>query len=669
MELTDIKGVGAKTLEKLNELGIGSMQELLDYLPSHYIDFTKYDDVRNIEEGKYSFLRIRVNKVGSLRIAKRNLKFFKAEGSIEDLVRVELVWFNQPYMRTRLENGEVYAMWGKISRTDKGIFEMINPNFELESEAKKLTGIMPIYRTKGLISQSTFHSIEKCAAERFNVDNIMKKETEKKFSLMSFDDVYKKIHSPSTLKDAIFAEDRLAVNNCVERILAFKLIRELASSDKVNKFSKDISVIEKVISSLPFKLSHTQEKAVMDIIGDMKSKDHMNRILLGDVGTGKTIVAFVTMYYAVMNGYQCSMMAPTEILSFQHYRSAVEILAPFGIRLALLNASMPKKEREEIITKVNNGNIDILIGTHSLLSENVAFSNLGYVVIDELHKFGVRQKGKLEDKMKEIDSLVMSATPIPRSVALIYYGDLDVSKLEKRYSSDNIKTYIVRDEKMSGMYAHIAKGVSEGKQAYIVCPLVEDDEGNETYSAKELYTYLRDEVYKNFNVGLVYGKMKEEEKSRVMNAFRDGEIDILVATTVIEVGIDVKNASLMLIMNANRFGLATLHQLRGRIGRDGSASECFLHVSGDAPVERLNVMKNSSDGFEIAEYDLDKRGCGDYLGVSQSGGSKYTFIINKKVIALSKAIVEDMYATYEQVELRNERIAYLADSMINITAN
>ncbi len=669
MELTDIKGVGAKTLEKLGELGVLSAQDLIDYLPSHYIDFTKYDGVTDIEEGKYAFLRIRVNRVGSLRIAKRNLKFFKAEGSIEDSVRIELVWFNQPYMRARLENGEVYAMWGKLSRTDKGIFEMINPNFELESEARKLKGIMPIYRTKGLISQSVFRGIVKNAAENVTVECIVKRETERKFSLMPFSEVYRKIHAPDTLKDAIIAEDRLAVNNCVERILAFKLARELTSCDKRNKFIEDGSVTENVVSTLPFELSPTQRKAIDDIICDMKSARHMNRILLGDVGTGKTIVAFVTMYYAVMNGYQCSMMAPTEILSRQHYASAMKILAPLGVKVALLNASMTKKEREEIITKVNNGKIDILIGTHSLLSEEVTFCNLGYVVIDELHKFGVKQKGKLEDKMNETDSLVMSATPIPRSVALMYYGDLDVSKLEKRHSSSNVKTYIVRDDKTNGMYSHIAKCVRDGRQAYIVCPLVEDDEGNEIYSAKELYTYLRDSVYSDLKVGLVYGKMKEEEKSRTMDAFARGDIDVLVATTVIEVGIDVKNATEMIIMNANRFGLATLHQLRGRIGRDGSEAECFLHVAGDAPTERLGVLKNSSDGFEIAEYDLDKRGCGDYLGVNQSGGSKYTFIINKKVIALSKAVVESMIETYERSELTGERISRIAGELVNITAN
>lgn len=271
--------------------------------------------------------------------------------------------------------------------------------------------------------------------------------------------------------------------------------------------------------------------------------------------------------------------------------------------------------------------------------------------------------------MNETDSLVMSATPIPRSVALMYYGDLDVSKLEKRHSSSNVKTYIVRDDKTNGMYSHIAKCVRDGRQAYIVCPLVEDDEGNEIYSAKELYTYLRDSVYSDLRVGLVYGKMKEEEKSRTMDAFARGDIDVLVATTVIEVGIDVKNATEMIIMNANRFGLATLHQLRGRIGRDGSEAECFLHVAGDAPTERLGVLKNSSDGFEIAEYDLDKRGCGDYLGVNQSGGSKYTFIINKKVIALSKAVVESMIETYERSELTGERISRIAGELVNITAN
>lgn len=668
MDLKDIKGVGDKIETKLNELGIFSIDDLMNFLPSHYIDLSSYDDINNVEIGEYALLRVTVTSIGSLSKTRKNLNYFKVIGESGNQ-KIELVWFNQPYLYSKLELGAEYTVWGKLTLNKFNGYEMINANFENSTEIKKLHGIVPIYRLKGIISQTIFSKIVKNALQFYKRESVIRREFELKYELMNINRIYYDIHCPDKIKDAIIAQDRLAIDDCVDRITAFRYLKDINSRSKMAKFMLDKNVIDDFIRELPFVLSDSQIKSVDEVISDMRSEHNMNRILLGDVGSGKTIVAFITMYYAVKCGYQCALMVPTEILSVQHYNNAKMLFDKFGINVKLLNASMTKREKAEIINEVNNGKIHIVIGTHSLLNEDIVFEKLGYVVIDELHKFGVRQKGVLEDKMKNIDSLVMSATPIPRSVALIYYGDLSISKLDKRYGVDNIKTYLFSDNKLSGMYDYIKKNVDNGKQCYIVCPLVEDDDGNEMFSAKDLYKELSEGVFSKYRLGLIYGKMKDVEKSIIMREFRDGKIDILVATTVIEVGIDVKNANQMVIFNASRFGLASLHQLRGRIGRDGAKAECFLHYRQGSNNDRLKIMCNCSDGYDIAEYDLDTRGCGDYLGTNQSGGSKYTFTINKRVISLSRTIADEIMNKYSISEMINPRIESLVSEMSHLTIN
>ena len=667
MELSDIKGVGDKTVQKLNKLDIFTVDDLVNYLPSHYIDLSHYDNIEDVEEGNYALLKVTITNVGRVT-RKKNLHFFNARGLSND-IKISFVWFNQVYYHDQLVGGEEYTMWGKLMLDKYGGYEMVNPNFEMSDNVKKLTGIVPIYRTRGLIANTTLSNILKNTVIQYEPYSFIDSVTEKRYHLPNMRSVYYGVHAPRSMSEAVIAQDRLAIEDCANKIVAYRKINASDSTSKAMKFTQDASIISYILDILPFTLSPSQVSSIDEILSDMKSEKHMNRILLGDVGSGKTVVAFVTMYYAVRCGCQCAMMAPTEILSVQHYNGAKAIFDRLGVRVELLNASTPTKERRTIIAKLNNGDIDIIIGTHSLLGEDIMFDNLGYVVIDELHKFGVKQKGKLEDKMRDIDSLVMSATPIPRSVALIYYGDLKVSKLDKRYRTDTIKTYTLGDARLDGMYKYIVDNVNRGKQAYIVCPLVEDADGNEMFSAKKLYAELTQGALKDVRVGLVYGKMKESEKSRVMIDFGNSDIDVLIATTVIEVGIDVKNANIMLILNANKFGLATLHQLRGRIGRDGSRAECFMHTSNNAGLDRLNVMKMYNDGYDIAEADLDKRGCGDYLGISQSGGNKYTFMINKRIISLSKTIVDDILSEHNIYEINSPKIDALLDELTNITIN
>ena len=668
MTLEDVKGVGAKTREKLNSLGIYEVSDLVNYLPSHYIDLSSSDHIKDVEIGSYALLKVVITCVGAIVRKKKNIQFFKATG-VSDDEKIDFIWFNQTYYHEKLIVGDEFVIWGKLERSTYGGYEMINPNFERADDVKKLKGILPIYRTKGYIPQTTFHNIIKNAISNYEVDSFVDGLTERKFHLPSIQQVFKNIHTPNNMTEAVIAQDRLAIEDCIDKILAFKKLKASNEHIKHTKFMLDTDIIEDIIAKLPFELSMSQATAIEEILRDLTSNEHMNRILLGDVGSGKTIVAFVTMFYAVKCGLQCAMMAPTEILSCQHYNGAVDLFSRLGIRVELLNSSTKSAKRKDIISRLLNHEIDILIGTHSLLNDNIEFANLGYVVIDELHKFGVKQKGKLEDKMQEIDSLVMSATPIPRSVALMYYGDLSMSKLDKRYGTDTIKTYLLGDNKLNGMYNYILNNVKKGKQAYIVCPLVEDDEGNETYSAKQLHKELTTGIFSSIRVGLLYGKMKEDDKTRIMESFRDGKIDVLIATTVIEVGIDVKNANMMLIMNANRFGLATLHQLRGRIGRDGNTAECFLHSGNNASQDRLNIMKDFNDGYDIAEADLDKRGCGDYLGTSQSGGNKFTFMINKRIISLSKTIVDELLTKKSINEFSSERLDRLIAELTNITIN
>lgn len=660
MDLLKLKGVGEKTLQKLNKLGITDERSLLDFLPKSYWDMTKEGDLATAEHGEYVLLKGELAKLTKVAKVRAGLNFFRAELSVKDR-NVKLVWFNAPYLRSNLEEGVRYTVWGKLSKKD-GKCELINPGFECEG-GDRLSGIVPIYATRGLIQQSVMRKITADAVEKCKVAPLMESE-----ELMPLSDAYKYAHVPVDKKTAFIARRRLALEELTARLAAYRIVKEGESGRKIRAYIADKHVMDDLVGSLPFKLSESQMNAVDDVMDDLKNGKRMNRMLLGDVGCGKTIVALITMAYAVRSGYQAVLMAPTEILARQHFENAVKLLSPFGIKCSYLTGSVSAAEKRNIYKDIKSGNADVVIGTHAVISDKVEFYNLGYIVIDELHKFGVRQKSMLENKSKAVDVAVMSATPIPRVLALGEYGDIDVSAIESRKTIDEYpKTYVVPRQKEKAMFEFVKERVSKGEQAYIVCPLVEDSEGLEVSSAKTVYEELKEDVFSDLSVGLVYGDMRDEEKEKAMRAFYDGEYNVLVATSVVEVGIDSKDATIICIMNADRFGLASLHQLRGRVGRrSGQISYCFLHTLKEEESERLKILCDNADGFTIAEEDARIRGYGDFLGLRQSGGVGGA-LIDKALLKKCRWYLEKLFEPENRAKLENPRIKEFLNKAKNIS--
>ncbi len=660
MDLIKLKGVGAKTLEKLAKLGITDERSLLDFLPKSYWDMTKEGDLSSAEHGEYILLKGKLTKLTKVARVRAGLNFFRAELYAQNAT-VRLVWFNAPYLRANLSEGKSYTVWGKISKKD-GRTELVNPGFEPE-DGDRLSGIVPIYATRGLIQQSVMRKITADAVEKCSVLPLLESD-----DLMPLADAYRYAHVPIDKRTAYIARRRLALEELTARLCAYRIAKSGSEGRKIRVYKGGFQDMDDIVSSLPYTLSESQRKAVMDVMDDLKSRKRMNRMLLGDVGCGKTVVALITMAYAVRSGYQTAMMAPTEILARQHYDNAVKLLSPFGIRCAYLAGSLSAAEKKSIYNDIKRGAVDVVIGTHAVISDKVEFSDLGYIVIDELHKFGVRQKSHLENKALSVDVAIMSATPIPRVLALGEYGDIDVSAIESRKTMDEYpKTFVVPAEKEKAMLGFVRERCLKGEQAYIVCPLVEDSEGLEVSSAKSVYADLKDGIFSDLSVGLVYGGMKDEAKEKVMKAFYGGEYNVLVATSVVEVGIDSKDATVICVMNADRFGLASLHQLRGRVGRrSGQTSYCFLHTLKADECGRLKILADNFDGFAIAEEDARLRGYGDFLGFRQSGGSGGV-LIDKSLLARSRRYLDKLFEPENREKLDHPRIKEFLNKAKNIS--
>lgn len=660
MKLTELKGVGEKTLQKLAKLGINDERSLLDFLPKSYWDMTKEGDLSTAEHGEYVLLKGELTKLTKLARVRAGLNFFRAELATVN-ANARLVWFNAPYLRANLEEGRRYTVWGKVSKKD-GRAEIINPGFEPE-EGDRLSGIVPIYATRGLIQQSVMRKITADAVEKCRVEPLLESN-----DLMPLEDAYRYAHVPIDKRTAYIGRRRLALEELTAKLCAYRLAKEGEEGRKTRVYKADPHIMDDLVASLPFELSKSQQSAIRNVMDDLRNCKRMNRMLLGDVGCGKTIVALITMAYAVRCGYQAALMAPTEILAKQHYDNAVRLLSPFGIKCAFLAGSLTQSEKKSIYIDTKKGGVDIVIGTHAVISDKVEFSDLGYIVIDELHKFGVKQKSLLENKALSVDVAIMSATPIPRVLALGEYGDIDVSAIESRKTIEEYpKTYVVPAEKEKAMFGFVKEHCLNGEQAYIVCPLVEDSEGLEVSSAKSVYEDLKDGVFSDLSVGLVYGGMKDEAKEKVMEAFYAGEYNVLVATSVVEVGIDSKDATVICVMNADRFGLASLHQLRGRVGRrSGQTSYCFLHTLKSDECERLKVLCDNSDGFAIAEEDARIRGYGDFLGFRQSGGAGGV-LIDKKLLERSRSYLDNLFRPENREKLENPRIKEFLNKAKNIS--
>lgn len=622
-EVQYVKGVGPSKKTLLNKLGIYTLEDLITYYPRTYEDRSKPTKIAYLEDGQESLIEaIATSRVAEIRTRNKRVVLYKL------IVRDEtgnctITWYNQKYIKNRIIPGNIYKFYGKVKKIQNRI-EMMSPVFDVQENNKNTGKIIPIYPLTYNLSQNNLRQIIEngLSAINENLEETLPKYIINEYKLMDINSAIKKIHFPDNFEEFKIARKRLVFEELLNMQLALLMFKNRYSKkDKGIQFSKDVKMSD-VINSLPFKLTKAQLRVLEEIDNDMESDKAMNRLLQGDVGSGKTAVSIVSAYKAVKSGYQVAIMAPTAILATQHLEGFKQILEQFNIRCELLISSVTKKKKEEILEKLSNGDIDIIIGTHALLEENVVFKNLGLVVTDEQHRFGVKQRTTIAEKGKNPDVLVMTATPIPRTLALILYGDLDISIIDELPPNrKKIDTFAVTKSMEPRINNFIKKQIEEGRQAYIVCPLVEENEEMDLQSVIELAERYKEETFKEYRVEYLHGKMKNKEKDEIMEKFKNGDIDILISTTVIEVGVNVPNASIMVVENAERFGLAQLHQLRGRVGRGEYQSYCILKYQGNNEVirKRMQVMTQTNDGFIISEKDLELRGSGEFFGTKQHG--------------------------------------------------
>jgi len=617
-----IKGVGPTKVKLLNNLGIYTLEDLITYYPRDYEDRGKPRKIEDLQDGEEALIKaIPASRFHVINV-KRNMKICKL------LVRdetgtMEIVWYNQQYLKDKFIGGKCYSFYGKVSKKT-GTVTMNSPVFDSENESKNTGKIIPIYPLTYKLSQNVLRQIIENGLKMVNgqIEEIIPDKILKEYKLIGVNEATNKIHFPKDFEEFKQARQRLAFEELLTmQLLLNNLKNKTIESHNGIQFDENVKMSD-IINSLPFRLTKAQLRVLEEIDKDMESNKIMNRLLQGDVGSGKTIVAIISAYKAVKSGYQMAIMAPTSILATQHLQSFTQILEPFGIKCELLISNMTKKKKEEVIEKLEKGEIDVLVGTHSILEENIVFKNLGLVVTDEQHRFGVNQRSVISAKGKNVDTLVMTATPIPRTLGLILYGDLDISSIDELPPDrKKIETYAVTKGMEERINNFIKKQINEGRQCYIVCPLVEENEEINAKSVMEMVEIYKNQVFTEFRVEYMYGKMKQKEKDQIMQEFKDGKIDILISTTVIEVGVNVPNASIMVIQNAERFGLATLHQLRGRVGRGEYQSYCILKYQGHSNtiLQRMKVMQDTNDGFVISEKDLELRGTGDFFGTKQHG--------------------------------------------------
>ena len=616
-----VKGVGPNRVKLLNKLNIYTLKDLITYFPRNHEDRSIAKKIAECADGETVLIKATaLTKITEIRT--RRLSIYRLVVNDESSSCV-ITWFNQKYLKDKFKVGETYTFFGKIENKG-GTFEMKSPVFDEDGVDKNTGKIVPIYPLTYNLSQNILRKIIESGIDEVygNLEESIPDYILQKYKLLGINEAYKNIHFPSSNSDFIRAKNRLVFEELLALQLAlFRLKEGQKFDEKGIKFDSNIKM-QDVIETLPFTLTNAQKRVLNEIDKDMEKDTAMNRLLQGDVGSGKTVVSIVAAYKAVKSGYQAAIMAPTAILADQHLKNFTKMLEPFGIKCELLVSSVTKKNKELILERLKNGEIDILIGTHALLEDNVVFKNLGLVVTDEQHRFGVKQRATIVAKGNNPDVIVMSATPIPRTLALILYGDLDISVIDELPPNrKKIETYAVGKDMEERIIAFVKKLIGEGRQAYIVCPLVEDSDDMDLKSVTALAEKYKTEVFSEYRVEYLHGKMKAKEKDDIMQRFKNGKIDILISTTVIEVGVDVPNASIMIIENAERFGLAQLHQLRGRVGRGEYKSYCILKNEGLSKVckERMKVMCQTNDGFVISEKDLELRGSGDFFGTAQHG--------------------------------------------------
>lgn len=610
-----LKGVGEKRAELLRKKGIDTVGALLRFYPRAYLDWQNITPISECHEGENVCVRAEITSPVKTANIRRGMTLYKFSAA-DDSGVIEVTLFNRKYLAENLREGRSYLFYGKLGY---GITlrQMSSP----EIMPAEYMGIEPVYAASEGLSSKTIEKIMKNAlVYTDSMQDAIPDGIRQKNGLCDFKTALKSIHFPLERQALESAKRRLVFEELFvlqTGLLFLKRRRRALAGCTVKE-----NLLDEFKKTLSFKLTGAQERVINECLTDMMSPRPMNRLIQGDVGSGKTAVAAALMYISAGNGFQSALMAPTELLAEQHFKTLCKITENSGIKCALLTGSLTKKQKDEVKAGLKSGEIKVAVGTHALLTDDVEFESLGLVVTDEQHRFGVGQRGRLSSKGNNPHTLVMSATPIPRTLGLIIYGDLDISIIDEYPAGrQKIATYCVDSSYNARVYNYIKKFIAEGRQAYIVCPLVDENEALGIKSASEYYEELSENQFKDYTLGLLHGKMKPKDKESVMRRFAAGEIQLLISTTVIEVGIDVPNAALMVIENAERFGLSQLHQLRGRIGRGEYSSACILISdvkSGDTK-RRLDVIKNNTDGFKIADEDLKLRGPGDFLGSRQHG--------------------------------------------------
>lgn len=616
-----VKGVGEVRAKLLSKMGINTVYDLVTYYPRMYEDRTNIKEIKDFVLGEMVIFKGTVMSNITTRKIRKNLtihSFFVGDGTGS----IKITMFNQNYLKNTIFEGKEYAFYGKVEGTSLR-YEINSPEIVPAEKMYSISGIRPVYPlVKGITNNYVISLMNKFVNDKLNFTEIFSEGFRKKYDLEDINRAILNIHFPASFLEIEKARKRHIFEELYLLELALMSIKN--SNIKQNGIVFSNVDVSEFLSIIPFELTNAQKNCLNEILKDMNSNIVMNRLVQGDVGSGKTIIAALAMYIAVKNGYQAAMMAPTMILATQHYTDLKVLFDKLGIKTDIVTGKTTKKGKREIAEKLINGDIDILFGTHALLEDDIAFKNIGLVVTDEQHRFGVKQRMKLTGKAENVDTLVMTATPIPRTLALTLYSDLDISvidELPKGRKAIKTNAVFVNENMEDRINTFVSKQVDMGRQAYIVCPLIEESEDSDLTAATELYENCKNETFKNYRVGFLHGKMKNKEKDEVMIAFKNHELDILVSTTVIEVGVNVPNATVMVIENADRFGLAALHQLRGRVGRGEHQSFCVLKTynKSEKSMSRLKIMESSNNGFVIAEKDLDLRGPGDFFGIRQHG--------------------------------------------------
>lgn len=616
--MTDIrylKGVGEKRAGLLNKLGIFTIEQLFEYYPRDYRDFSQEMLVSDCESGENACIKATLISNVKEHMVRRGMTLYKCDFTDGKTV-IHATLFNQKFLAKSLKIYEDYILFGKIEKR-LSFAEMNSPQI---LPAKDNAGIHPVYRATEKLSSAAIEKLVRTALEQHGeFAETLPQEIRQKYDLIDLTAAMRNIHFPNSFELLAAARKRLIFEELLTLQLGLLKLKSKKRRESHIRIINDFT--QEFLHLLPFSPTGAQLRAVKDCVADMQGKYPMNRLLQGDVGSGKTAVAAGVIYTAVKNGFQCALMAPTEILANQHYETLSNLLGGAGIKTELLTGSTPAAEKRRIKAALACGESQLAIGTHALIQKDVDFKNLGLVITDEQHRFGVNQRASLAEKGSEVHTLVMSATPIPRTLALMIYGDLDISILDELPPGrQKIRTDVVDSRYHKRLYEFVKKQIAAGQQAYIVCPLVEAGE-SDLLPAEEYAEQLANGAFKGINLGVLHGKMNSKSKERVMAGFVSGHIKILVATTVVEVGVDVPNASVMIIENAERFGLSQLHQLRGRVGRGKVQSYCVLVSDSESETarERLQIMKKYSDGFKIADEDLKQRGPGDFFGNRQHG--------------------------------------------------